>query len=141
MENRQLSRRAGTRGAAAFAAIPVSATVAEAAGQLSLWEKLVQKTKDWADRRFGRRKPITSAAAQREAIIAAALDTKEGRTALAQAMCEPIKTSLMYQGIGRKLLMVDELPQGAIPRYERDIAVRSYVVPKRPKFDAQGWPA
>ena len=68
---------------------------------------------------------------QREQIIAMALDTAEGRTALAQAMVEPIKTSLMYQGIGRKLLMVDELPQGALPRYERDIAVRSYVIPKR----------
>jgi hypothetical protein len=68
---------------------------------------------------------------QKEAIIAAALDTAEGRTVLAQAMVEPIKTSLMYQGIGRKLLMVDELPQGAIPRYERDIAVRSHVIPKR----------
>jgi len=68
---------------------------------------------------------------QREQIIAVALESAEGRTALAQAMVEPIKTSLMYQGIGRKLLMVDELPQGALPRYERDIAVRSYVIPKR----------
>jgi hypothetical protein len=68
---------------------------------------------------------------QREQIIAVALESAEGRTALAQAMVEPIKTSLMYQGIGRKLLMVDELPQGALPRYERDISVKSYVIPKR----------
>ena len=68
---------------------------------------------------------------QRELVIATALETVEGRTALAQAMVEPIKTSLMYQGIGRKLFMVDELPQGALARYERDIAVRSYVVAKR----------
>jgi len=68
---------------------------------------------------------------QKEAVIAAALDTAEGRVALAQAMVEPIKTSLMYQAIGRKLLMVDELPQGALPRYERDIAVKSAVIPKR----------
>lgn len=68
---------------------------------------------------------------QREQIIAQALETPEGRTALAQAMVEPIKTSLMYQAIGRKLLMVDELPQGALARYERDIAVKSYVIPKR----------
>ena len=26
---------------------------------------------------------------------------------------------------------VDELPQGALPRYERDIAVKSAVIPKR----------
>lgn len=68
---------------------------------------------------------------QREIIIAQALETPEGRTALAQAMVEPIRTSLNYQAIGRKLLMVDELPQGALPRYERDVAVKSYVIPKR----------
>ena len=33
---------------------------------------------------------------------------------------EQIKTSLMYRAIGKKLLMVDELPQGTLPRYERD---------------------
>ena len=68
---------------------------------------------------------------QRETVIAMALETAEGRTALAQAMVEPIKTSLMYQAIGRKLFMVDELPQGALARYERDVAVKSYVIPKR----------
>jgi hypothetical protein len=68
---------------------------------------------------------------QREQVVAQALETPEGRTALAQAMVEPIKTSLMYQAIGRKLLMVDELPQGALARYERDVAVKSYVIPKR----------
>lgn len=68
---------------------------------------------------------------QNEEFLAAAMDTPEGRVALAQAMVEPIKTSLMYQGVGRKLLMVDELPQGALPRYERDIAVKSYVMSKR----------
>lgn len=68
---------------------------------------------------------------QKEAVIAMALESQEGRTALAQAMVEPIKTSLMYQGVGRKFLMVDELPQGALPRYERDIAVKSYVISKR----------
>ncbi len=76
-------------------------------------------------------KNVRSNSEQREAIIAMALESPEGRTALAQAMVEPIKTSLMYQAIGRKLLMVDELPQGALPRYERDVAVKSYVIPKR----------
>jgi len=36
---------------------------------------------------------------------------------------EPIKRSLDYHAIGRKLLMVDELPQGAMARYERDVEV------------------
>lgn len=66
-----------------------------------------------------------------EQVFAQALQTPEGRVVLAQAMVEPIKIALEYQAIGRKLLMVDELPQGALPRYERDVAVKSYVIPKR----------
>ena len=59
---------------------------------------------------------------QKEAVIAQALGTDEGRVALAQAMVEPIRRSLEYQAVGRKLLLVDELPQGALARYERDVA-------------------
>jgi len=65
------------------------------------------------------------------AIIEAALNTDEGRTALAQAMVEPIRRSLEYQAVGRKLLMVDELPQGALARYERDVAAIAHVLSRR----------
>jgi hypothetical protein len=68
---------------------------------------------------------------QKEEIIAQALNTEEGRVALAQAMVEPIRRSLEYQAVGRKLLMVDELPQGALARYERDVASIAYVVGRR----------
>lgn len=68
---------------------------------------------------------------QKEMIIAQALETDEGRTALAQAMVEPIRRSLEYQAVGRKLLMVDELPQGALARYERDVAAIAHVVSRR----------
>jgi hypothetical protein len=50
---------------------------------------------------------------QRANLIAQAMDTPEGRRALTR--------SLDYQGIGRQLLMVDELPQGAYATYERAI--------------------
>lgn len=33
--------------------------------------------------------------------------------------------------VGRKLLMVDELPQGALPRYERDVASVAHVLSRR----------
>lgn len=46
-------------------------------------------------------------------------------------MVEPIRRSLEYQGVGRKLLMVDELPQGALARYERDVASVAWVVSRR----------
>ena len=67
----------------------------------------------------------------KEAVIAQALSTDEGRTALAQAMVEPIRRSLEYQAVGRKLLLVDELPQGALARYERDVAAIAHVISRR----------
>ena len=68
---------------------------------------------------------------QKLQVIEAALNTDEGRVALAQAMVEPIRRSLEYQAVGRKLLMVDELPQGALARYERDVAAIAHVVSRR----------
>lgn len=68
---------------------------------------------------------------EREALIAQALETEEGRMALAQAMVEPIRRALEYQAVGRKLLMVDELPQGALARYERDVRSVAHVISRR----------
>ena len=65
-----------------------------------------------------------------ELIVSNALMSEEGRLALAMSMTEPIKISLEYQAIGRKLLMIDELGSGALARYEMDVAVKDYVVPK-----------
>ena len=48
---------------------------------------------------------------EKEMVIAQALETDEGRTALAQAMVEPIRRALEYQAVGRKLLMVDKTKQ------------------------------
>ena len=36
-----------------------------------------------------------------------------------------------YKALGRKLLMVDELPPGALSQYERDMQIKSYVIGKR----------
>jgi len=68
---------------------------------------------------------------EREALIAQALESPEGRVALAQAMVEPIRRALEYQAVGRKLLMVDELPQGALARYEKDVRQLAFVIPRR----------
>lgn len=69
--------------------------------------------------------------AEREALIAQALETPEGRQVLAQAMVEPIRRALEYQAVGRKLLMVDELPQGAYARYEKDVRQTAQVISRR----------
>ena len=68
---------------------------------------------------------------KRAALIAQAMDTPEGRVALAQAMVEPIRRALEYQAVGRKLLMTDELPQGAYARYEKDVRAVAWVLPRR----------
>ena len=68
---------------------------------------------------------------QKEFLIAKALESPQGREAIAQAMANPIRTSLDYQGIGRKLLVVDPLPQGALPIYDKDVDARSFILSKR----------
>jgi hypothetical protein len=106
--SQNLSRRAFLRGAVAAVAAPV---VVATATKITLWDRVIQGFQRWANKRRQRR--------IKDAIISRALNTEAGRTALSQAMIEPIRTSLMYQGIGRKLLMVDELPSCAVPRYIR----------------------
>jgi len=68
---------------------------------------------------------------QKQRVVAQALETEEGRVALAQAMVEPIRRALEYQAVGRKCLMVDELPQGALARYERDVHSKATVISRR----------
>jgi len=68
---------------------------------------------------------------KREMIIAQSLESPQGRVALAQAMVEPIRRALEYQAVGRKLLMVDELPQGAYARYEKDVRALAFVLARR----------
>ena len=65
---------------------------------------------------------------QRDDMIKQALMTQEGKIALGQAMANPIRRNLDYQGVGRKALVVDPLPQGALPVYDRDIDVAAVVV-------------
>lgn len=65
---------------------------------------------------------------KRDELIARALLTQDGKIALAQAMASPIRRNLDYQGIARRLLVVDPLPQGVLPTYERDIDVSATVI-------------
>ena len=65
---------------------------------------------------------------QRDEMIKQALMTQEGKLALVQAMANPIRRNLDYQGVARKALVVDPLPQGALPVYDRDIDVAAVVV-------------
>jgi hypothetical protein len=64
----------------------------------------------------------------REALLVKAMQSERGKIALAQAMANPIRRNLDYQGVGRKALRVDPLPQGALPVYDKDIDVSAIVV-------------
>ena len=66
--------------------------------------------------------------AQRDEMIHQALSSTAGKIALGQAMANPIRRNLDYQGVGRKALVVDPLPQGALPVYDRDIDVAATVI-------------
>jgi hypothetical protein len=39
---------------------------------------------------------------------------------MAKIMCAPIRRSLNYSEIGRKLIIIDELPQDAYANYQKD---------------------
>jgi hypothetical protein len=66
--------------------------------------------------------------AEKEALLFKALSSERGKLALAQAMANPIRKNLDYQGVGRKALRVDPLPQGALAVYDKDIDVSAIVV-------------
>ena len=66
-----------------------------------------------------------------ESLINLALGSEQGRTALANAMANPIRITLDYQSVGRKLIMVDPLPQGSLPVYDKDIEASAVVISKR----------
>lgn len=68
---------------------------------------------------------------ERDAIIQEAVASEEGRGALAQSMANPIQTALLYQSLARKIIVTDPLPQGVIPRYEKDIDAPAFVIGKR----------
>ena len=65
---------------------------------------------------------------RRDDLVARAINTQEGKVSLAQAMANPIRRNLDYSGIGRRSLVIDPLPQGALPTYDRDIDVSACVI-------------
>ena len=66
--------------------------------------------------------------AKKDELISRAINTQEGKIALAQAIANPIRRNLDYQGIARRTLVIDPLAQGALPVYDRDIDVAAVIV-------------
>jgi len=67
---------------------------------------------------------MSAISAMQADVIAKALDTPEGRKALSNAMTAPLGTPMMYQNIGRKLLLIEETPDQYPDAYNH---VKEYV--------------
>lgn len=57
----------------------------------------------------------------RERLIGEYIQTSAGRQRLAQAMVAPLRARLDYSSVARRTFLVDELPPGAFPIYDKDM--------------------
>ena len=67
-------------------------------------------------------------AAIKQKIIGDHIKTASGRAKLAASMTQPLRTRRDYMSVGRKTFLVEELPDGALPIYDKDPEVTAYVV-------------
>ncbi|OHD24549.1 MAG: hypothetical protein A2Y38_08830 [Spirochaetes bacterium GWB1_59_5] len=68
----------------------------------------------------------TNAVKQR--LIGEYIKTPVGRAKLAASMTQPLRTRRDYAAVGRKTFLVEELPDGALPIYDKDPDVTAFVV-------------
>lgn len=69
---------------------------------------------------------VTNAIKQK--IIGDYIKTAAGRVKLAASMTQPLRTRRDYAAVGRKTFLVEQLPDGALPIYDKDPDVTAYVV-------------
>lgn len=66
--------------------------------------------------------------AVKQKIISEYIKTAAGRAKLAASMIQPLRTRRDYTSVGRKTFLVEQLPDGALPIYDKDPDVTAYVV-------------
>ena len=64
----------------------------------------------------------------KQQIIADYLKTAGGRVRLAASMTQPLRIRRDYTSVGRKTFLVEQLPDGALPYYDKDANVTAYVI-------------
>lgn len=69
---------------------------------------------------------VTTAVKQK--IISDYIKTAAGRAKLASSMTQPLRTRRDYMSVGRKTFLVEQLPDGALPIYDKDPDITAYVV-------------
>lgn len=65
---------------------------------------------------------------QKMALIGQYIGTPEGRAKLAASMQQPLRNRRDYSSVGRKAALVEQLPDGALPIYDKDPEVTAYVI-------------
>ena len=65
---------------------------------------------------------------QKYAIISQHIRTAAGRQKLAASMIQPLRQRRDYTSVGRKAFYVEQLPDGALPMYDKDANVAAYLV-------------
>jgi hypothetical protein len=64
----------------------------------------------------------------KQQIISDYMKTAAGRAKLAASMVQPLRLRRDYTSVGRKTFLVEQLPDGALPIYDKDPNVTAYVV-------------
>lgn len=100
----------------------------DALKELVKYAQMLSEAKDNLPSNFSLSDSPTYSEVEKEALLKEALATDAGRQALGQAMANPIRRNLDYQGVGRKILIIDPLPPGAIAVYDKDIDVSATII-------------
>jgi hypothetical protein len=61
-------------------------------------------------------------------LISDYIGSAAGRAKLAASMTQPLRLRRDYMAVGRKTFLVEQLPDGALPIYDKDPDVTAYVV-------------
>lgn len=64
----------------------------------------------------------------KQRIISELVKTAGGRAKLAASMVQPLRRRRDYSSVARKAYLVEQLPDGALPIYDRDPDVTAYVM-------------
>jgi hypothetical protein len=64
----------------------------------------------------------------KEQIVDKFIGTQAGRRRLAASMIQPLRERRDYSSVGRKTFLVEQLPDGALPIYDKDPDVTAYVI-------------
>lgn len=71
---------------------------------------------------------MTVSNAVKSRVIAEYIKTPQGRAKLAASMTQPLRLRRDYASVGRKTFLVEQLPDGTLPIYDKDPDVTAYVV-------------